>query len=337
MTITSIAQLCEVFLVSACGCILCGPAVVWVLRTKQWLQPIRYEDCPPLLPIQQTKQGTPTMGGLLVLGVAIAVGAMFGGLARPEGWAVVMAGVGLGVIGLIDDLLKLQHPNARGLRCWPKLLAALGIGGGIGWLVGDPVAGYRSVAVPWLSTRLDLGPLWIPYAALVIAGCAHAVNLSDGMDGLAVGCLTLAFSVIGVLAVLLLGSPIDPGVHLVAMWCAGFAGSCLGFLWFNSFPASVFLGDVGALGLGGALGAVALLTHAAFILVIVGGIFVAEALSVMLQVASYRWRNKRRLFRVAPLHHHFQLGGMSEHKVVVRFWIAGTLLAALGLTAFRHS
>jgi len=324
-----------IFIVSALGCLLLGPRAVRRLRAMRWVQPMRHEDCPPLVPLQEAKQGTPTMGGLLVLGIGALVAATFGGLSRPAGWVVLGTLITMGTVGLADDLLKLKRPNATGLRCLPKLFVALGIGGLVGWLLADPTLGDQRMTIPWLGHHVEPGWLWIPLAAVVIAGCAHAVNLTDGMDGLAVGCLALAFGVLGVLNVT---EPAEhPSHHVVALWCASLAGSCVGFLWFNSVPASVFLGDVGALGLGATLGALALLNHAAFGLVIVGGIFVAEAISVMLQVASYRWRNKRRIFRVAPLHHHFQLGGLPEHKLVVRFWIAGLLLAALGLTAFAHS
>jgi len=152
------------------------------------------------------------------------------------------------------------------------------------------------------------------------------VNLTDGMDGLAAGCVAVALSVIGLWVVL--G---DPAHHTVVTWCASLAGACTGFLWFNSFPASVFLGDVGSLGLGAALGTISLLTHTALWLVLIGGVFVAEALSVILQVASYKWRNQRRIFRVAPLHHHVHLGGVSEPKVTVRFWLVAVLLAMFAL------
>jgi len=327
----SLERLSVVFLISALGCLLVGRLAIRGLLAMRWVQPIRYEDCPSLVPYQQTKQGTPTMGGLLVLGIAIVVAMVCGGVAHPEGRLVVAAAVSVGFLGFIDDLLKLNSPNARGLRYMPKLLAALGIGAIIGWLLADPAAGYRQAVVPWFGARMELGWLWIPYVSVVIAGCAHAVNLTDGMDGLAVGCLALAFGVLGLLALTAFDN------RLVAIWCASLAGSTVGFLWFNASPASVFLGDVGALGLGAALGVLALLTHATLGLVIVGGIFVAEAVSVILQVASYRWRNQRRIFRVAPLHHHFQLGGVAEHKLVVRFWIVGLLLAALTLTAFASS
>ena len=200
----------------------------------------------------------------------------------------------------------------------------------MGWLISHPALGYRQLMVGGAHLQLSLG-WWLLLAMGVVAGCAHAVNLTDGMDGLAAGCLAVAFATLAMVALM------NPARYAAAVWCGSLAGACVGFLWFNSFPASVFLGDVGALGLGAALGALALLVNAAFALLIIGGVFVAEALSVMVQVASYRWRNKRRVFRVAPLHHHFHLGGVSEHKLVIRFWIAGLVLAALGLTTLSRS
>lgn len=278
------------------------------------------------------------MGGFLVLGIAAGVAVLFGGLSRFEGWLVLGASVALGAVGLRDDCLKLIRPNAAGLRCLPKLILALGVGGIVGALLADPRLGYRRIVIPWLGTGIEPGWLWVPLAAVVVAGCSHAVNLTDGMDGLAVGTLAIAFGAVGMLGSALQDtSVVGWSQPIVAIWCASLAGACVGFLWFNCFPAAVFLGDVGALGLGAALGVVALLSHAALGLLVVGGVFVAEAVSVMLQVASYRWRNRRRIFRVAPLHHHFHLGGIAEQKVVVRFWIAGLLLAALGLTAFARS
>lgn len=330
MTLVRVEQLGVVFLVSAVGCLLIGSCVIRGLMARRWIQPIRYEDCPPLQPYQHAKQGTPTMGGLLVLGIAISVAVVFGGVSELEGWLIGATILAAGALGMMDDLLKLKRPNANGLRSMPKLMTALGIGGMVGVILGNPTSGYRHLIVPWLNERVEVGWWWIPLAMAVVAGCAHAVNLTDGMDGLAVGCLSVAFGVLG------LWTLADPSHRVVAIWCASLMGACVGFLWFNSFPASVFLGDVGALGLGAALGVLSLCSHAALLLVIVGGIFVAEAVSVMLQVASYRWRNKRRLFRVAPLHHHFHLGGVHEQKLVVRFWIVGLLLGAVGLTAFSH-
>ena len=332
----SLERAAAAFSISALGCLLSGRAVIHQLTARRWIQPIRHEDCPPLLPLQEGKHGTPTMGGLLVLGVAVFVAALFGGLNGREGWLVLMAIAGLGAIGWVDDLMKLRQPNAKGLPVRPKLLAALGIGGVVGWALADPALGYQQVLVPWLGRSITFGIWWIPLAMLVVAGSAHAVNLTDGMDGLAVGCLSIAFVALAALTVMHpWGWDMMPSSATV--WCASLAGACIGFLWFNSYPASVFLGDVGALGLGAALGVLALLTHTALALMIVGGVFVAEAVSVMLQVASYRWRNRRRIFRVAPLHHHFHVGGISEQQLVVRFWIVGALLAALGVTALARS
>ena len=320
---------------SAVGCLLAGrPVIGWLVRLK-WRQPMRHHDCPPLQPLQQAKQGTPTMGGVLVLGVAASAAAAFGGLSSREGRLVCGAIVSAGLIGLVDDLLKLRRPNARGLRSMPKLVGMLAIGGVVGWLLVELASSYRQVAVPWLGGRIETGLLWLPLSMGVVAGCSHAVNLTDGMDGLAAGCLVVAFSALAALA-LARPSSTSPGSQAVLIWAASLAGACLGFLWFNSVPASVFLGDVGALGLGAGLGVLALLSHAALGLLIIGGVFVVEALSVMLQVGSYRWR-KQRIFRVAPLHHHFHVGGMSEEQIVVRFWVAGVLFAALGFSAMAQS
>jgi phospho-N-acetylmuramoyl-pentapeptide-transferase len=321
-----------VFLLSAVSCMVAGPLVIRALIARRWIQPLRYEDCPPLMPIQHAKQGTPTMGGIFVLGVAVIVAAVWGGLARVEGWLLCGATLGLGLLGLVDDWLKLRSPNAKGLSLMMKLLVALAIGAAVGALLSRLVPASHRVLIPWAHRSVELGFLWIPLAMVVVAGCAHAVNLTDGMDGLAAGCLAVAFGLLG--GWLMLRPSPD---RLTALWCASLSGACAGFLWFNSYPASVFLGDVGSLGLGAALGTAALLSHAAVALVVIGGIFVAEAVSVIIQVVSYRYGNHRRVFRIAPLHHHFHVGGIPEPKLVVRFWIAGILLAALGWSALSSS
>jgi phospho-N-acetylmuramoyl-pentapeptide-transferase len=269
------------------------------------------------------------MGGLFLLLVGSIIAAASGGLSTRDGWLVLLAIVGLGGIGLVDDLLKFRRANALGLRSLPKLVVALAIGAVVGLSMADQSASYGVLEIPWFHRTIDLGWGWIPFAMVVMAGCAHAVNLTDGMDGLAVGCVALA------LGALALWAANDPRHRELVLWCVSLSGACVGFLWFNCFPASVFLGDVGALGLGGALGAISLLTYTPLWLLIIGGIFVIEALSVMLQVASYKWRNKRRIFRVAPIHHHFHLGGVSEPKLIIRFWIAGLLLAMLSLTGLE--
>ena len=316
-----------IFLISAASCLAVGRPAIRALVRAQCVAPRRYEDCLPLMAYQQGKQQTPTMGGLFVLGVGTLVAVAAGGLAYREGWLVLGAVIGMGTVGLFDDYLKFRHANAAGLRGGPKLLIALAIGAWLGLASSAGSTDVGALELPWMHRTIALGWGWIPFAMLVVAGCAHAVNLTDGMDGLAAGCVAVALSVLGLWA--MRG---DPHGRVVVAWCASLAGACVGFLWFNSFPASVYLGDVGALGLGAALGAISLLTRTALWLVIIGGVFVVEALSVMLQVASYKWCGKRRVFRVAPLHHHFHLGGTSEPKLIVRFWIVGVMLAMLSLT-----
>ena len=322
---TLLGESAVILLASAGTCLVVGGPAIRALAHAQCVAPVRYHDCPPLQSYQKGKLRTPTMGGLFVLAAAILIAAVSGGLAHRDGWLVLVAMVGLAAVGLYDDCLKFRGHNALGIRTMPKLLAALAIGAGVG---AASAGSSRSVLeLPWLQRTVELGWAWVPFSALVVAGCAHAVNLTDGMDGLAAGCMAIALAVLGVLA-----WEGDPRSRALVLWCASLAGACVGFLWFNAFPASVFLGDVGALGLGGALGVISLLSREAFLLPVIGGVFVVEALSVMLQVASYKWRGKRRVFRVAPIHHHFHLGGMSEPKVIVRFWVLGVILAMLGLT-----
>ncbi len=319
----SIGEMLIVFALSFGACLVAGiPVVRWLGRTQR-LAPLRYEDCPPLLAYQHTKRQVPTMGGLFLLGTAITVAVWRGALGSQEGWWVFGAILATAGLGLADDWMKFAQPNGLGIRTRPKLFIALAIGALLGAaIVRNPV--HRVWDIPWTGRGLDMGWWSVPGAMLVFAGSAHAVNLTDGMDGLAAGCVAIALSVLGIWA--LEG---DEHSHSLATWCISLAGACIGFLWFNSFPASIFMGDVGALGLGAGLGAVALLTHTALWLLILGGIFVAEAGSVMLQVASYRWRGGHRLFRVAPLHHHVHLGGLHESHVVMRFWLVALMLAIL--------
>ncbi len=314
------------FLASLAACVVAGRFAIPLLRRAQWVAPVRYEDCPPLMEYQEAKQKTPTMGGLFLLAAAVAAAAASGGLAHRNGWVVLGTVLAFGLVGVVDDVLKFRGTNAIGLRSVPKLSAALAIGAVIGLMTMSGPHSSSAVEIPWANRSVELGWAWVPFAMLVISGCAHAVNLTDGMDGLAAGCAAIVFIVLGVWA--MVG---EPHQQALAPWCIALAGACVGFLWFNSFPASVFMGDVGALGLGGAMGAISLLTRTSAWLAIIGGVFVLEALSVMLQVASYKWRGKQRIFRVAPIHHHFHLGGVSEPKVIVRFWIVGLMLGLVGL------
>jgi phospho-N-acetylmuramoyl-pentapeptide-transferase len=318
-------------LTAAVATVVCGRVAIPALARAQGMAPRRYEDCPPLAKYQEAKRRTPTMGGLFVLAAAAGAAALNGGLRHHDGWLVLFAAASLGAVGLWDDWLKFRDEHAVGLRSLPKLAVALAVGAALGYVMSRETGSPTTVEFPWVRRSLDLGWGWVPFAMVVVAGSAHAVNLADGMDGLAAGCVAIALCAVGVWVM----QQDDPRSRVLVMWCAGLAGACLGFLWFNSFPATVFLGDVGALGLGAGLAAVSLLSHTALWLPIIGGVFVLEALSVMLQVASYKWRNKRRIFRVAPLHHHYHLGGVIEPKLSVRFWIVGLLLAMLALTAVQ--
>ena len=311
-------------LLGAGGCLASGRWAIPRLARAQYLAPSRYDDCPPLQAYQHAKPRTPTMGGVFAVGSAVAAVWICGGLASRNSWLVLAAMLGMGAIGLVDDWMKFRGSNAVGVRTWPKLLAALTIGAVIGGASGSAPA----VAIPWTGRTVQLGWAWLPFAAMVLAGCSHAVNLTDGMDGLAAGCLAIAFAAIGVWSAVR-----GPEHRPVVLWCAALTGACLAFLWFNSYPAAVYLGDVGALGFGAALAAISLVTQAALWLLIIGAVFVVEAGSVMVQVASYKWRGQRRVFRVAPIHHHFHLGGLSEPKVIVRFWLIGAAAALVGLTA----
>lgn len=319
---------CGVFVASLVGCVAAGPWLIRRLTALGSLQPVRHEDCPPLMPYQQAKRGTPMMGGVLLAAIAALAAAWGGGLASRDGWLLLAALAAFGGIGLVDDWLKLRRPNAKGLAGRQKFWAAIAVAAVIGLAIP---AEARRVLVPWTGRAVELQGLWLPFAVVVLTGTSHAVNLTDGMDGLAAGCLAMAFLALGAWSFIGASNPIT------GVWSVSLAGACVGFLWFNGAPATVFLGDVGALGLGGVLGVLALLSQSALALVIIGGVFVAETVSVMLQVASYRWRRRRRIFRVAPLHHHFQVGGMPEPKVVVRFWIVGALLAVLGVAALARS
>lgn len=327
MIVSALGGTALVFLISAGAWCLVGRVAIRLLSRVKCVAPARYEDCPELLAYHKTKRDTPTMGGLVVLGVGLLVAAASGGLATRDGWLIVGAIVGLAAVGLVDDCLKVWRQSPIGIRTLPKLIIALAMGAGVGIAGLMAPAGLTTLELPWLSRTVELGWMWVPFSMVVMAGSAHAVNLTDGMDGLAAGCVAIALVVLGLL--ILDRSPED---YILAIWCASLAGACVGFLWFNTFPATIVLGDVGALGLGAALGVISLLSHTTLWLLVIGGVFVAEAVSVLLQVSSYKWRGKRRIFRVAPIHHHFQLSGISESKVVVRFWIVGLCLAVVGLT-----
>ena len=324
-------------------CLWIGPPVIRFLSRLNMKQTIERAGFSSLYEQHAGKEKVPTMGGLMVLGSVVLSTLLWADLKNRYVWLCVLIVCWLGGVGLIDDWLKLSKKNSKGLAAANKFIGQLVIGLAIGVFLYQDSPVWQDVAIPFTKNWfLILGIFYIPFVALVITGASNAVNLTDGLDGLAVGC-TLMIALTYALFSYLTGHatfshylqiPFIAGAGELAVFCAVVFGAGLGFLWFNAHPANVFMGDVGSLGLGGALGAVAIFTKKELLLVIVGGIFVMEALSVILQVVNYKF-TKQRIFRMAPIHHHFQLGGLSESKVVIRFWIVSVLLSLLGLATLK--
>jgi len=314
-----------------------GPKMIaWLARDQKKGQPIR-EDGPAS---HFQKRGTPTMGGLLIL-VALAGSALlWADWTNPYLWLALFVTLGFGLIGGIDDWLKLKHASSKGLAGRWKLLGQTFVAAIAAWALWRMDAPI--VDVPIWRIAWEMGPWYLPFVVFVLVGASNAVNLTDGLDGLAVGPVFVVALALGVVAYLAghavfahyLKIPHVPGVGELAVFCAAIVGACLGFLWFNAYPAQVFMGDVGALALGGALGFVACAVHQPFLLAIAGGLFVVEALSVIVQVASFKLTG-RRVFRMAPIHHHFELKGWPEPKIVVRFWIISIVLVLLALSTLK--
>lgn len=306
-------------------------------------QSIRKEEAPTLYPLHKQKEGTPTMGGLLILLAVAGSTLLWGNLSNKFIWLVLLVSLWMGSVGAVDDYIKLTKRRSLGLTAKKKFLYQASVALFVAsFLYFDPDFS-KSLEVPFFKyASFNLGLLFIPFAMLVIVGATNAVNLTDGLDGLAIGCMVMvgiAYTVMSYVAghfqfADYLQVFYIPGAGELAVFCASIIGACLGFLWFNSHPASVFMGDTGALALGGAIGAVAVFIKKELLLVIVGGVFVIEALSVMMQVASFKL-NRRRIFLMSPLHHHFQLKGIAENKVTVRFWIVSAIFALLSLATLK--
>ena len=318
-----------------------GPAMIRRLRQYKIGQTVR-DDGPRS---HLSKAGTPTMGGALMLvGVGIST-LLWSNLANLYVWIVLLVTLAFGAIGLVDDYKKLVLRNPRGLAArykyfWQSvvgLIAAVLLYG----LAETPAE--TALLIPYLKdVSVQLGPWYILLTYLVIVGSSNAVNLTDGLDGLAVMPTVLVAGALGIFVYAsghanfadYLRIPSVPGVGEVVVFCSALVGAGLGFLWFNAYPAQVFMGDVGALALGAALGVVAVVVRQELVLLIMGGVFVAETLSVMLQVASFKMTGKR-IFRMAPLHHHFELQGWPEPRVIVRFWIVTVILVLVGLASLK--
>jgi len=319
-----------------------GSRLIERLREFQIGQQIRPEG--PLS--HQSKKGTPTMGGLLILIAVILPSLLWADPANPFVWIVLISTLLFGIIGFADDYLKITRKRSLGLTARQKIVAQLTVALGISLvLLYLSRAGFYStiLSIPFFKKWTpDLGLLFVPWAVLVIVGAANAVNLTDGLDGLAIGSSLIASGTYTILAYVAghakvagyLDVPNVRGVGELAIICGTLVGASLGFLWFNCNPAQVFMGDVGAMAIGGTLGTIAIVIKQELLLVFVGGLFVIEAVSVIIQVASFRLRGKR-VFRMAPIHHHFELGGWPEQKVVIRFWIVAIIFALLGLSTLK--
>ncbi len=295
-----------------------------------------------------TKAGTPTMGGLLILAAVVTPTLLWQKLDTGYTWIILLCTIWMGGVGFVDDYLKTVKQYPKGLVAKYKLVGqvTLGLMVGLIMLLWPPGPSDYATAtmVPFVKdAMLHFGVFYIPVVILVITATSNAVNLTDGLDGLAIGLVGIAMVAFMLMAYVTgnvetaeyLGIVYMPGSGELTIFALSLVGACLGFLWFNAHPAQVFMGDTGSMALGGALAGMALLLKKEFLLIIVGGVFVVEAASVLIQVASYRWRNEKRVFRMAPIHHHFELLGWAESRVVIRFWIIGILLALISLTTFK--
>jgi len=305
-------------------CIFLSPKFIEFLRNREFGQHIR-EDGPAG---HHQKAGTPTMGGIIIF---VAVSAAFLILSNFE-WrsvGVFGAAIACALLGFADDYTKLVKRRSLGLRGRTKLIVTVAISVGL-WLVASKLAHLPStLQLRFVDYHIDLGPFYPVLIYLVVAGTTSAVNLTDGLDGLAAGCAAIVL--LAYIGITFLANDSD-----LAMLAGCLVGACIGFLWYNAFPATVFMGDTGSLGLGGAIAGLAVMTKTEVLLILLGGIFVIEALSVLIQVISFQ-TTRRRVFLMAPIHHHFELKAWSETKIILRFWIVASICAAIGFTIYRQS
>jgi phospho-N-acetylmuramoyl-pentapeptide-transferase len=305
-------------------CIFLSPKFIDFLRKREFGQHIR-EDGPEG---HHQKAGTPTMGGLIIF---LAVATSFLILSDYE-WrsvGVFGAAIACALLGFADDYIKLVRRRSLGLRARTKLAVTIAISLAL-WFVARHEAGLApTLELRFVDYHIDLGPFYPLLIYLVVAGTTSAVNLTDGLDGLAAGCAGIVL--LAYVGITFLTEDFD-----MAMLAGCLVGACVGFLWFNAFPATIFMGDTGSLGLGGAIAGLAVMTKTEVLLVLLGGIFVIEALSVAIQVISFQM-TRRRVFLMAPIHHHFELKGWSETKIILRFWIVASICSAIGFTIYRQS
>jgi len=320
-----------------------GPAMIRLLaKLQKFGQPIR-DDGPESHII---KAGTPTMGGLIIIGSIITSSLLFADLRSIYVWTSLFVLVSFGMLGFMDDYLKVTQNNTKGVRGKMKLLVQFLVAFIACYMVQAQANEFHisHISVPYMKNMLiDIGYFYLPFAAFVIVGSSNAVNLTDGLDGLAIvliGIVAACFGVISYLA----GNIVYanylqiiyvPNVSELTVICGSMVGGAIGFLWFNSQPAEIFMGDTGSLSLGGILGIISVVTKHEMILAIIGGVFVIETLSVVIQVYYFKYTGGRRFFKMAPIHHHFEKAGWSEAKVVVRFWILGIIFAIIGMASLK--
>ncbi len=317
-----------------------GSKFIALIKNYQIRQYIR-EEGPKS---HQAKSGTPTMGGVLIMGAFLAATLLWVDLRQSSVWLIIICAALFAAIGFHDDFLKIKRKHNQGLTARQKLCGQFLIGAAAGWFLYQSPDFDTVLYVPvFKEANFDLGIFYIPFAALVICGASNAVNLTDGLDGLAAGPTVIAALTYMVFIYCAgnarfaqyLGIPFVPEAAEVTVLLAGVVGAAVGFLWYNTYPAQIFMGDVGSLSLGAILGLAALIAKQELILIVVGGLFVMEALSVIIQVAYFKITGGRRVFRMAPLHHHFELKGWPEPKVIVRFWLIAVILAMIGLSTLK--
>ena len=325
-------------------CIIFGPVFIRIFKEYRIREVAKRNDAPALDKFQEKKEGTPTMGGVFIIGSVLVSVFLWGNLANSFILMTSFICLCLAVIGGMDDYMKLTGAGkSRGMTARTKILWQVLLAATVAVFAYLHPAISSTLDVPFLKNMLvDLGAFFVFWVVLVVVGASNAVNLTDGLDGLAIGCTLMVAFTLGALSYVTgnvqtseyLLIPHVPGTGELTVFCAALVGASLGFLWFNCHPATVFMGDVGSLALGGSLGMIAIFIKKELWLVVLGGIFVVEAVSVILQVTSFKLTGKR-LFKMSPFHHHLQLSGWNENKIIVRFWICAIILAMLTLTTLK--
>lgn len=320
-----------------------GPSVIRLLVRLKVGETVRQKYVEGIYSMHKQKAGTPTMGGVFILASILVSVLLWADLTNKYVLLVIFSMVWLGIVGFLDDYIKLTNKNRRGLSAATKFTGQIILGLLVGIILLFDNNLTTQLNFPFLKNiAIDLGAFYVLFTVLVIVSTSNAVNLTDGLDGLAIGCVSIMAITYAVISYVVgnikfanyLFINYIPGTGELAIFCAAMMGAGMGFLWFNAYPATVFMGDVGALALGGAIGVIATCIRKEMLLVIVGGVFVIEALSVVLQVSSYKLRRKR-IFLMAPLHHHLQMKGWAESKIVIRFWIIAVTLALFTIATLK--